>query len=126
LTSSAYPPWLIPVGERGVGIAVRVEGAWAVLLLPVLAPAVPAVAHHGPHADAVAQLEPGDPIADRLHDPGDLVTGDLGIPLRTPILADLMDVRVADAAVADVHQDVVLPESPRQPVAWCLLRRRIG
>ena len=58
----------------------------------------------------VADLVAGDAGADGRDGAGDLVAGDHGEDRPAPLLADLVDVAVADAGEGDVDQDVVVPE----------------
>ena len=83
----------------------------AELLLAVLAElALAARVDHAADADAVADLVLRDAVTDGRDDTGDLVAGDHGEDGAAPLLADLVDVAVADAGELDVDEDVVVTQ----------------
>ncbi|MNY36537.1 hypothetical protein D3C86_1710320 [compost metagenome] len=59
-------------------------------------------------ADVVADLELRDLGADGFHDTGNLMAGNDRIDGVLPLVADGVDVRVADAGIFDVDDDVVI------------------
>ena len=60
-----------------------------------------------PTPDRIADLEPGDVVADRADVADDLVAGHAGIERAAPFGADRVQVGMADAAKGDVDLDVV-------------------
>ncbi len=83
----------------------------AELLLAVLAVlALAAGVDHAADADPVTDLVARHTIADLGHDAGDLVTGHHREDGAAPLLADLVDVAVADPGEGDVDDDVVIAQ----------------
>ncbi|KAG1264606.1 hypothetical protein G6F66_014195 [Rhizopus arrhizus] len=81
----------------------------AVLLQVVLAGvAVAARVDHAADAGVVADLETGDVAADFGHAADDLVARHHRVDRATPVVAGLVQVGVADAAVEDVDQHIVV------------------
>ena len=102
-----------------LGAVVGEGGALLAELLEVFAAriAVAARVHHAAHAGQVADLELLDVGAHGLHAAHDLVAGHHGEDGAAPLVADLVDVRVADAAVEDVDVHVVRARS-RRSMVW--------
>lgn len=91
--------------HSAVGAGVALE---AVLFLAGLAVgALAAGVHHAADADAVTDGVLGYGRADFGDDAGNLVARGERVGLRSPVAADRVDVRMADAGELDLDQDVV-------------------
>jgi hypothetical protein len=83
------------------------ERAAAKLFLPVVASfAVPAGVHETTDTDRIACGEPRHRAPDTADPPDDLVPGNHGEHPVSPLVANLMNIGMADAAIEDLDQDV--------------------
>jgi len=87
----------------GLGIALAAELLFAFLALIAMLAAIDQAADR----DRIADLKAGDRAAYLDHTADDLVAGHDGIHAPAPIVAGLVKVGVADAAVQDLHHDIV-------------------
>jgi len=98
------------VARRIIGFAIigADEAALAILLQPFVAGgAALAAVDHAADADRVADLEGADMIANRGHMADDFVAGNAGIEGAVPFGTDLVQVRMADAAIGDIDCDIM-------------------
>ncbi|KAG1260497.1 hypothetical protein G6F65_015042 [Rhizopus arrhizus] len=93
--------FVVVVGQRGAFFAVLLQVQAAGL-------AVQAGIHHAAHAGVVARLELGDVLAHLGDAADDFVAGHHRIDGVAPIAARLMQIGMADAAVEDVDQHIVV------------------
>ncbi|MNV40938.1 hypothetical protein D3C71_1325590 [compost metagenome] len=93
--------FLVVIGQRGAFLAVLLQVQAAGL-------AVPAGIHHAAHAGVIARLELGDVLAHLRDAADDFVARHHRVHRIAPIAARLMQVGMANAAVQDVNQHVVV------------------
>jgi hypothetical protein len=83
-----------------------------VLLSVTAALAGKAAIYHATDACSVSHFEFQNILTDGCDDPDDLMARNLWVLLRSPVTANLVNVRVADAAEFDVDQDVIVADRP--------------
>ena len=93
-------------------IGQRVALAAELLLALAALVAMLAAVDHAADRHVVARLEAGDLGADLDHAADDLVAGHERVVRPAPVIAGQVQVRVADAAIEDLHRDVVRAQRP--------------
>lgn len=98
------------VGESTI---VSASHAFSAIVLFTILAHVAATARVNENTDTsmVANLEFGDIFADSHHNTSDFVTWDHGEDSGTPLLAGLMDIRVANASVRSLNMNIVITDS---------------
>lgn len=95
--------------REGIDVVVGLdEAGHVVLVVQIAGGAADAGINEAADADMVADLELRNLGTDGFHDTGDLMAGNDRVDGVLPFVADGVDVRVADAGIFDVDDDVVI------------------